>query len=449
MNLSSPGVGSGLDVRGIIESLMSVERQPIVRLDTRTVELKAQLSAYGSLKSAVSTFRDAVAKLGDLSKFKVFAASTSDKDVLDAGASSAAARGIYNVLINRIAENHRMASATTFADTGTTTIGSVGETMTINVGSSGFTVDTGGKTLSQIRDAINAAADNTGVTASILKDNLGYRLSLASNETGSTKALTVTFSATDPFNLTTLNTDRDASGTFTAADLDASLKLEGLYDITSSSNSLTDTIEGVTLTLKKAGSVTVSVSRDTGAVEKSVQEIAKAYSDLVSTMGKMRGQVLKSDSPVLLNIQSQLQAVLNSPSQADSSFENVFQIGLSTQKNGSLQLDTKILSAALVSDFDGVANLFADPAHGIAVQLEELADSFLETGGALDGRTQGLNNDVRANEAKKVQLEERVRLIGLRYTQQFNSLDVVISQLTASGNLLTQQLAQITQPRNR
>ncbi|MGH8596149.1 MAG: flagellar filament capping protein FliD [Gammaproteobacteria bacterium] len=441
MNLSSPGVGSGLDVRGIIEQLMSVERQPLVRLDADKVELKAQLSAYGSLKAAVATFRDAVAKLDDLAKFKVYAASSSDKDVLEASASSAAARGIYNIQINRIAENHRMAAATTLADTGTTIVGAVGDTMTLNVGGGAFTVEIGGKTLSQIRDAINEAGDNAGVTASILKDNVGYRLSIASNDTGAAKALTVSYSGADPFALATLNADRDSSGTFTPADLDASVRLEGLYDITSASNTLSDTIEGVTLTLKQAGTVTVNVSRDTGAVEKSVQEIVKAYSDLVGTMGKMRGQVLKSDSPVLLNIESQLRSILNSRSLADSGFENVFQLGLSTQKNGTLQLDTKVLSSALANDFEGVASLFADPTYGIAVQLETLADSFLETGGALDGRTQGLNDEVRANEDRKLQLEERVRLIEIRYTQQFNSLDRVIAQLTQTGNLVTQQLA--------
>jgi flagellar hook-associated protein 2 len=449
MNLSSPGIGSGLDVRGIIQNLMTVERQPISRLDTRTVELKAQLSAYGALKSSVSGFRDAVDKLADLTKFKVYAASSSDKTILEASASSAAARGLYNIQVNRIAENHRLAAATTIADTGTTVIGATGDTMSITVGGTGFTVDIGGKTLGQIRDAINGATDNSGVTASIIKDNVGYRLSISSNETGSAKAINVSYSAADPFALTTLNADRDTSGAFTPADLDAVLRLEGQYDITSSSNTLSDTIEGVTLTLKQAGTVSVNVSRDTGAVEKSVQDIVKAYSDLVGTMGKMRGQVLKSDSPVLLNIESQMRAVLNSPNRTDSSFENVFQIGLSTQKSGTLQLDTKVLGSALASDFDGVANLFADPDNGLAVQLEALADSFLATGGALDGRTQGLNNEVRGNEAKKVQLEERVRQVELRYTQQFNALDLVISQLTATGNLVTQQLSALESQQRR
>ncbi len=441
MQLSSPGIGSGIDVRGIIQSLMSVERQPLIALETRNVELKAQVSAYGALKSAISTFRDAVGKLSDLAKFKVFAATSSDTAVIAATASSSAARGVYNLIVNRIAENHRLASTRTFADSGTTTMGAAGDTMTITVGASAFVVESGGKTLSGVRDAINTAATNTGVTASVIKDNVGFRLSLSANDTGSAKAITLGYSGTDPFTLTTLNTDRDGVIGFTNADLDASVKLEGQFDITSSSNSLTDTIQGVTLTLKKAGTVTVNVERDTGAVERSVQGFAKAYSDLVGTMGKMRGQVLKSDSPVLRNMETQLRAVLNSPSNAASSFANAFELGLSTTKSGTLEINSKTLTSALSSDFDGIANLFADPTHGLAVQLEDLAESFLATGGPLDGRSQGINNELRSNAERKPRLEERVRQIELRITQQFNSLDSVIARLSQSNNLLTQQLA--------
>lgn len=441
MNLSSPGIGSGIDVRGIIERLMTVERQPLVKLETRNVELKAQVSAYGSLKGAVGTFRDAVAKLADLTKFKVYAATSSDKEVLDATASSTAARGSYSMVVERIAENHRMASSVTFANADTLTLGTDGDTMTLAVGGTGFTIASGGKTLNQIRDAINAAADNSGVTASILKDDAGYRLALAANDTGSGKALTVSYSAADPLTMITLNQDRDSSGGFTTADLNASLVLEGQFNVTSGSNNLSDVIQGVSLTLKKAGSVTLKIERDTAAVEKSVQDFVKAYSDLVGTMGKMRGQVLKSDSPILLNIESQLRATLNSASLSESAFENVFELGIATQKSGTLDLNTKTLSSALANDFDGVANLFADPNHGVALKLKELADSFLATGGPLDGRTVGIDSELRGNDRRKTTLEERLRLVELRYTQQFNSLDSLVAQLSQTGNLLTQQLA--------
>ncbi|MBI2802763.1 MAG: flagellar filament capping protein FliD [Gammaproteobacteria bacterium] len=442
--LSSPGIGSGLDIGGIISKLMTVEQRPLVALGTHTVELQTQLSAYGSLKGAVSTFRDAVTQLSDLSKFKVYAATSSDKTIVDATASSTAARGTYNLLVNRIAENHRMAANTTFANIDTTTIGTAGDNMTITVGTTAFKVGIGGKNLAAVRDAINQAKDNAGVTASILKDNAGYHLSLSANKTGSANALSVVYSGTDPFAFSTLNADRDASGGFTPADLDASVKLEGKFNITSSSNSLTDTIGGVTLTLKAAGTVTINVDRDTAAVSTSVSNLAKAYSDLIGTMTKMRGDVLKSDSPVLLNLETQLRAVLNNPSSAASSFANVFELGISTQKNGALAVDAKVLTSAITSDFDGVANLFADPSRGIAKHLRDLADSFLATGGPLDGRTQGLGTALKQAADKKAQLQVRLQQIQARYTKQFNAMDALVASLNRSGSLLQQQLGVIS-----
>ncbi|MGE0336689.1 MAG: flagellar filament capping protein FliD [Gammaproteobacteria bacterium] len=448
MALSSPGIGSGLDVNGIIENLMAVERQPLVALEGRNVQLKAQVSAYGSLKGAVSSFRDAVAKLADLAKFKVYTATSSDKDVLSGIASATAARGVYSLQVNRIAENHRMASTQVFADADTTVIGTAGDAMTIGTGGSNFVVEIGGKTLNQVRDEINASTSNTGVTASVMKDDLGYRLTLAANGTGSASALTVSYSAADPFTLTTLNADRDSTAGFNVADLDASVKLEGQFDVTSSSNTLTEAIQGVSITLKKAGTVTLNVERDTGAVERSVQEFTKAYSDLVGLMGKMRREVLKPDSPVLLNIESQMRAVLNAQSRAESTFSNAFEIGISTQKSGTLELNTKTLGGALGNDFEGIANLFADPDNGLAVKLRNLADSFLATGGPLDGRTQGLDSELRQNDDRKTRLEERLRQVQLRFTQQFASLDSLVSRLTQTGDLLTKQLASLTGQKN-
>ena len=441
--LSSPGLGSGIDVRGIIEKLMTVEKQPLMKISTRVVELKAQVSAYGSLKSSVSGFRDAIDKLADLEKFKVFKATSSDEAVASVSASSTAARGVYNIEVLRIAENHRLAAGTTYASTDAI-IGNAGETMNISVGGSAFDVEIGGKSLAGIRDAINGASANTGVTASILKDDQGYRLSLSSNDTGSAKALTLSYTGSDPFAMMTLNTDRDTSGGFTAADLDAAVRLEGQFTITSSSNTLSETVQGVAITLKKAGTVRIGVERDTSSVDQSAQAFVKAYNDLIATMSKMRSQTLKSDSAGLSTIESQLRSVLSQESSADGLFSNAFEIGLSTQKNGQLSLDSKILKSAMEKDYEGLANFFADGTQGLAKRLRNLADSFLETGALLDGRAQGLNNQIQAEERKKASLEQRLTVVEARLTRTYNSLDTVVSRMTGTGNLLIQQLSGLT-----
>ena len=442
--LSSPGVGSGIDIKGIVDKLMTVERRPLGQLDAKIQTLKAGTSAYGQLKSAVTSFRDAVAALSDPAKFKANAAVSSDSTVLTASAEASAAKGIYNVEVLRLAENHRMAAGTTYANTDTATLGSAGDTMTLGVGTESFTVTIGGKTLGEVRDAINGATSNTGVTASILKDDVGYRLVVSANDTGSAHALSASYSGSDVLSLQTLNQDRNASGGFTPADLDAAVKLENNFTVTSSTNTLTGTIEGVTLTLAKAGSSKVQVNRDTGSVQTAVQTFTKAYSGLVQVLGKLRGDSLKTDSPSLLAIQAQLRAVMNDSALPGNTFENPFQVGISSQKDGTLSVNASTLGSAINNDFEAFAKLFADPEQGLAVRMKSLADSLLATGGALDGRSQSLDSQVRDAQSQRARLTQRLTLVEARLTKTYNNLDSLVSSLQGTGNALTQQLTGLT-----
>lgn len=441
MSISSIGVGSGLDVKTIVEQLVALERQPESALDSRASALQAEISAFGSLKSAVSSFNDAITNLSSISKYKVFRASSSDSTVLSASADSTAARGSYSMEVSRIAETHRMASQTTFADSGTTTIGTSGDTMTITAGTSAFTVTTGGLTLAGVRDAINNATDNTGVTASLVRDNSGYRLLLSANETGSAHAVTTSYSAADPFSLQTLNTDRDQSGSFTPVDLDAAVKLEGQFDITSSSNTLTDTVQGVTINLLKAGTTTLTVDRDTASVQSSIQNFASTYSALVNVIGKLANGDLSSEKPALYSLESQLRGILNTNTTGTGTFANIFEIGASTSKTGSLTVDSTMLTNALNKDFNSVADLFANASSGLAVRLKDLATQYMSTGGPIDGRTQGLSTQIRDLAARRARIEQHALAMQDIYTKQYTALDTLVSQLKTTGNYLTQQIS--------
>jgi len=131
MALSSPGIGSGIDVQGIVQKLVSIERQPLAKVDARVGELKTQISAYGTLKSAVSTFRDAVGALAEPAKFKVNAAQSSDTKVLTASAGSEAARGTYQLEVKRLAEAHRLATEQAQASATEAAVG-LGSTLTLS-----------------------------------------------------------------------------------------------------------------------------------------------------------------------------------------------------------------------------------------------------------------------------------------------------------------------------
>jgi flagellar hook-associated protein 2 len=438
--ITAAGVGSGLDINSIISQLMAIEQRPLVAMQNTEKTYQAQLSAYGRLHSAMAGFQSAMSGLADLSKFEVFAANSSNTDVLAASADSTASLGSYQVQVVRIAEAHKMASANTFTDTDTTTLGAAGDTMTITVGTQAFTVAIGGKTLGAIRDAINQASDNTGATATIIQDNSGYRLLLKANDTGSTHALTVTYSGTDPLNLQTLNADRDGSGSFTPADLNASLVLEGAYPVTRSSNTVSDVIQGVTLNLKAAGTVSLEVVHDVGAIQAAVESFVKAYNDLHATVRDLRNSDLQGDNS-LLSLENQIQDVLNTaPAGLASAYQYLSSVGVSLQKDGTMALDSTALVNALNTDFTGVAQLFANNDQGYVFRLKAVADSILGVNGLIDSRTQGLNARIEMLDDRMAQMQQRLSMVEAGYRAQFSALDALVGQLRATSDFLSRQL---------
>ena len=338
-----------------------------------------------------------------------------------------------------------MASNSTFVDTNTTAIGAAGDAMTVTVGTKPFSVQYGGMTLSQLSSAINSNSNNTGVTASIIKDDAGYRLSLTSNQTGSANAISLSYSGSDPFAMTTLNVLPPNTSAFTPANLDASVTLDGQYKVTSSSNTLSETIQGVSLTLQKPGTVTVTVGQSSSTVQTSVQNLVSAYNALMATVQQAGAGALQTDTGAIYNLESQMRAALSTAGTIpNSGFSNVFQVGISTNsKDGSLSLNSDILTGAIAQDYQGVANLFTDPSKGIAVQLKNLANNFLSTDGPIASKIQGLTNQVSQNQSQQKSLQTQLTSVQDRLTAQYQALDTLVAKLQQSDTLLNSQLASL------
>lgn len=449
--VSSPGIGSGLDIRSLVDQLVTAERQPILRVAAQEAKLQTQLSAYGQLKGALSTFRGTLTPIDDTNDFKALTATSSATSVLVAAASTDAARGVLNIEVERIAENHRLASATTFADTGTTTIGTGGATMTIAVGSEAFTVEHGGKTLAEIRDAINAASDNTGVTASILNDDVGNRLYLTADGDGSENFVTVTYSTADPFSLQSVNQDRNSSSTFTAVDLDAEMLVENLYTVTSSSNTISDAIQGVTLNLVAAGTTRVTVDHDRSKVEKNVQGFVDGFNKLLSTLRTLSQGALSTDRAAVLRLESQLRAELNEAAPAGSAFASIFDLGVkskfvigsTTGDNGLLEFDAAKLRSALETDPEGVAALFAAAETGVATRLQTLVTGHLQSTGLIAGKEQAITARIDSMSDRRAEMERRLETMQQQLLKRYNALDTLLGQLQSTQSYLTQQLESI------
>lgn len=438
--LTAPGIGSGLDINGMVGQLMALERRPLNALNSRESEFKSQLSAVGQLKSAISTFQDAMEGLSSAEKFQVFGATSSDEDVFTATADSDAGAGTFNVVVTNLAERQKLATDTAFASSST----EVGTgTLTIDVGGDSFdvTIDSDNDELTQIRDAINNATDNTGVTASIINEAGGSRLIFTSDDTGT--ANTITVSTSNP----TGDLDQLASAnlnTVQAAE-DATLTVDG-FNVTSSSNKVENVIEGVTLELKSEASATLDITRDTDTIKESAQGFVDAFNTLQSTLNNLRTGALDGDSTVR-SIERQLRNVFNTQASGlDGGLTNLTQAGVSFDKDGNLTLDSEAFEEALDDNLSAVSELFSADEQGFAFRLDALATSLLDTDGLLDSREDGINARIDRIQDDKFRMEDRLESIEKRLRAQFSSLDSLVGSLQSTGSFLSQQLANLPGP---
>lgn len=442
--ITAPGVGSGLDVNSIVNQLMALERRPLEALQRRQNQYEAQLSAYGQLKSALSSFQDTMDGLASTDVFKVFSASTSNEDVLQVSAASSAPLGSYNVRVERLAGYHKM-SSNEFSSTDAFG-GGAGDSIAIQIGSDPadtISIDlSSAKTLQEIRDLINDDVDNPGVSATVVNGNNGnQKLILTAEDSGAASAMTLSYGGNlnaSSFGLQTLN---DIGGNL--ALLDAEISVDG-YTVTRSGNTISDVIQGVTLDLKQAQpgtDIQVNIDRDLDSAKESVQAFADAYNDLRSSIKNLRKGQLEADS-TLISIERGLLNIMNNPG-SGGVYNHLSEIGLSIQKDGNMTVKASALESALNADFSAVADLFADAQNGYATRFESLTGLWLETGGLIESRTDGLDSRIEDLEDRQGAMDRRLEQIETRYLRQFSALDSLVSQLQGTSSFLTSQLASL------
>lgn len=413
-SLSSPGIGSGLDVNGLISKLMALEQQPLARLDRQEADHQAKISAYGSLKGALSSFQNAVKTLSAPEKFSAMKASvaksTANTDIATIAASGTAIAGNYSLEVTTLAQSHKLKSGTFTALTSTVGTGTItfefgtysGGVFTPNGDKAAktLTVDSSNNTLSGIRDAINAAG--AGVSANIVNDGTGYRLVFSSTDSGAENSLKIT---TDDDDLTDTNTsglsqlayDPEAvvgSGknlTETVAAQNAVFLLDGV-SISSATNTVTDAIEGATLTLLAvtASATTISVSRDVSGVKTSIDAFVKAFNDVKKTIKDLsayntetkKASVLTGDT-ALRGVDSLLRETLNTALRyAGGGLTTLSEVGISFQKDGTLAFDSAKLQTAFDDTTKDVSTLFASVGKSTDSLITFTSASSTATAGA-------------------------------------------------------------------
>jgi flagellar hook-associated protein 2 len=142
-------------------------------------------------------------------------------------------------------------------------------------------------------------------------------------------------------------------------------------------------------------------------------------------------------------IESELRGKISDPvAGVDGAYQTLASVGITTQKDGTLTLDSKKLEAAMKADFDGVAKLFGSE-NGVAARLANALTPRLKDDAELDVRTKRLNQKSLEIQKEQVALDARMLKVEARYRAQFNALDSMLAKMSSTSSYLTQQLSQI------
>lgn len=460
-SISTLGVGSGLDLSSILDSLETAEKAALTPISTQQTSYTAKLSAYGTLKSALETFQTANTALNKADLFSATSTSSSST-AFSATTSGGAVAGKYTISVSQLAQAQTLTTRSTQSDS-KTAIATTDSTITIQQGGDKdpVTIDisAANSSLSGIRDAINNA--KAGVTASIINVGNGqYRLSVTANDTGSDNAMTLSVSGDSAlqsfmgYNGTSTDASNGMQESVTAQN--AKLKVNNV-DIENSSNTVSDALENITLTLNDVttGNQTLTIKSDTSKAESAVSDWVDAYNtlqDTFSSLTKYTAVDVGSDAQdtsngallgdsTLRTLQTQLKSMLTNSS-SSSTYKTLAQIGVTTDPStGKLELDSDALKTALTKDADGVKEMLVGDGKttGTTTRIATNLTSWLSSTGVIQTAKDGVSKTLNNLTEQYNKVSDRIDSMVARYKEQFTQLDVMMNSLNSTSSYLTQQ----------
>lgn len=432
MSITAAGVGSGIDIENILSQLNQLERQPVNVLNSKRAELDVELSAYGTVKGALSGLQTAAEAMGKAEKFGSYVATSNDEDVFTATATNGKTAESLEIEVLALASSHRLASTSFSSSDAAVGTG----TLSFSAGENSFdvTVDGTNNSVTGLRDAINDAEDNSSVSASIINVDGGTRLVLTARNSGTEGQINVNSSGGLP-----LDGGGSAFEQISEAS-DASMVVHG-FTVTSSSNSVTDVIEGVTLDLTGLGTAKMDSSRDTSALRASVDAFVSSYNSMRSTLTNLSQTQLQGDA-LPRGIDSQMrEAFLGAVDLGNDSSTTALDLGFSFDRYGELSVNETNFNDSLELGVERYVNAFARPETGLANRFVELVDQYTGAGGIIDGREDGVDTRRSSIDDQIDRLEYRIDRTSQRLRRQYTAMDQIVTNLQSTSSFLVSRLS--------
>ncbi|WP_213947759.1 flagellar filament capping protein FliD [Luteibacter sp. dw_328] len=433
---------SSIDVAGIVKNLSDNKRKATDKALAKLEDTnKTKISSVGNFTASLTNLQKAIKSLSDGSAFKAHKTSISEPTVLSAVADPDARANNYTIEVTRLAAAQKTTSVALAG--GKAAVGT--GTLTIAIGARSMTLDVKppANSLENIRDAINKAQGNPGVTASIVTGTDGAHLTLTSASTGKQNAFTV--SANGDADLSQLAFDPAKDTAITAAQ-DAEFTIDGNTKATSPTNTVASAIDGVTLTLTKIGTSTVDIQTDSSAVATSLNSLVTAYNQFISTYQALtkydqtNQQVgaLIGDATVT-SIKSQISTLVGSKTSGNAAGpHSLSDLGVAFQLNGTLKFDGTKLTKVLATSPAETQELLSG-SQSATVKLDKLITDWTSTNGILSQRTANLNARTKDIDKKQANFEITMQAFVDRTTKQFTALDTMMTKLGSTSSYLQQQ----------
>ena len=445
------GVGSGYDTIGIVKALVDAEKAPKQsQITAQQKDTTIQLSAVGTVKASLETYRAAIAKLNSVSSFNGLAATSSDEKISKVTIDDKASSGIYALDVSKLATSSKITSKV--FEGGTSSVvnsGSEPTTLTISQSGENYNVSVpAGATLQQTREAINTQLQSKGISANVLTDANGSRLVIGSQTTG--KGTDITISGDSE-----LSTGYDAG----KAPVNAEYTIDGIA-MESSSNKVTSAISGVTLELIDTKASTITVASNTATLKTSVQSFVSAYNALLTSINTQTkvtatGDAATTTSGALTGDASMRQLVNGIRNEllqnsGSSSMGNLSQMGISTdQKTGLLTLDDKKWDAAVATPNGAIeiAKVFTGDT-GLVARMTKATDSYVGTTGLLASRVTDLNSKLTDLTTQQADLDRRMESMKATLTAKYTAMDTMIAKINASSSSIMTTLNSLNNPKS-
>lgn len=436
--IKSSGVGSGIDTDAIVTALVNAEKAPKQsQIDTQTLTTTTTLTAVGTVKSSLETYRAAVAAMNKASAFSGLTGASSNEKAASVTVTDSASDGTYSLEVTSLASSSKISSGV-YAEKSAAVVNDTTSAQDLTISQSGKESKVSipaGATLAQTRDLINTQMASRGISANILTDASGSRLVLSSSTTG--KGTEISMSANADSGL-----DKLTTSTTVTKPANAIYTIDGI-EMESSTNTVAAAISGVSLKLLEAGKSTITVSTNTDTLKTATTGFVDAYNALMTQLntltkvstgadGTTSGGGLTGDSTVRHLIQAMRNELVTS---SGSSKLTLSQFGINTdQKTGLLVMDDAKWTAAMAdtANVAAIQDMFTGK-NGLLSRMTNATDAYAVTGGILSSRSDSLSNTLTKLTEQQEALNRRISNLTTTLTAKYTAMDTLVAQLNATS----------------